>query len=110
MFFIPFKTRDKKVFGIVAFVVLFCFIFLLMLKFLSDDFMRWCRWYGYRPELQNERTSWQGTSSPLRHKKLFYMVRAWNCENLVKDIIVSDSIRFLGKPGVVGANYFLEYT
>ena len=84
---------------------------LSVLKFLlPDNFIRWCRWYGYRPELQNERTSWQGTSSLLRHKKLFYMVRAWNCENLVKDIIVYDSIRFLGKPGVVGANYFLEYT
>ena len=88
-------------------------------------YQRWCRWYGYRSELQNERTSWQGTSSLLRHKKMFCMVRAWNCENMitgknmsheavlkivVKDIIVPDSIRFLGKLVVVRANYLLEYT
>ena len=85
-----------------------------------------CRWYGYRSKLQNERTSWQGTSSLLRHtKKMFCKVRAWNCENMVtgknmsheavlkivvKDIIVSDCIRFLGKLVVVRANYLLEYT
>ena len=58
-------------------------------------------------------------------KKMFCMVRAWNCENMVtgknmsheavlkivvKDIIVSDSIRFLGRLVVVRANYLLEYT